>query len=370
MTAATLDPIAFTELPGWADDDHLAAMEAFRSSCPAVIAGKAGKVNGPDVEAMTAVCAVAMALPEQSRATARAFFERYFQPHRVVHEELEGLLTAYYEPIMEGSRTPGGRFRTPIFKRPPDLVTVVPETRGAMPGKLTHARRTAAGLVPFASRAEIDAGALAGQNLEILYLNDPVDKFFLQIQGAGRIQLTDGTFVRVQYDGKNGHPYTSIGRYMIDKGLLAADKMSMGALGRWLKSDIERARLIMNQNASYVFFRELPADATGPQGAIGVPLAAGRSFAVDPGYHRLGRPIYVSVPTLTPANEARPFNRLMVAHDVGGAIKGPERGDIYFGSGAEAEQAAGSIRHPGNFFVFLATSAALAIDAPAAVRGR
>lgn len=364
MTALTYDPISFDELPGWADDDHLAALRAFQASCPRVIAGKAGTgkaATEPLTAALVPVCMAAMELPAKlTRAEARSFLERNFQPHRVVHMATEGLLTGYYEPILEGSRTREGRFQAPIFRRPPDLVTLVPETRGAVPGSLTHARRTAAGLVPFSTRAEIEAGALGGQGLELLYLPDAVDKYFLQVQGSGRVRLTDGTIVRVQYDGKNGHPYTSIGRYLIDKGLLAADKMSMGALGRWLKADVERARMVMNQNASYVFFREMPADASGPLGAIEVPLVAGRSLAVDPALHRLGSPIYVSAPTLIPAGHKRPFNRLMVAHDVGGAIKGPERADLYFGSGATAERQASTIRHPGNLFVFVANVPAVA----------
>ncbi len=366
MTAPNFIPVVFSDLTGWADDDHLAAFKAFLASCPLVIAGKAGRASGPDGETFAAACGAALALQRPTKVAARAFFEEHFQPHRIVHKDTGGLLTGYYEPVIDGSRKREARFQTPILKRPADLVTIVPETRGAAPGSLTHARRTAAGLVPFSTRAEIDAGALAGQNLEILYLSDPVEKFFLQIQGSGRIRLTDGTTVRVQYDGKNGHPYTSIGRYLIDKGLLAADKVSMGALGRWLKSDLERARSVMNQNASYVFFRELPPDANGPLGAIQVPLVAGRSLAIDPAVHRLGRPIYVSAPSLTPSGHQVPFNRLMVAHDVGSAIKGPERGDIYFGSGETAERQASRVRHPGNLFVLVAKATAAT---PAAAKG-
>jgi membrane-bound lytic murein transglycosylase A len=356
MATTIYAAVSFDELPGWAEDDHLAALKAFLASCPKMMTGKRGAAKGgdPDLPSLQAACAAALALPPKvTAAQARAFFQRHFQPHRVVHDAMEGLFTGYYEPILEGSRTKEGRFQTPLLKRPPDLVTVVPETRAAAAGTLTHARQTTAGLVPFATRAEIEAGALDGRGLELLYLADPVDKFFLQVQGSGRIQLPDGSFVRVQYDGKNGHPYSSIGRYLIDKGLLAADKLSLGAIGRWLKADVDRARLVMNQNASYVFFREMPATAEGPLGAIEVPLIAGRSLAIDPGAHRLGSPIYVSVPTLKPVGYARAFNRLMVAHDVGSAIRGPERGDIYFGSGKAAERAAGGVKHPGNLFVFL-----------------
>ena len=161
--------------------------------------------------------------------------------------------------------------------------------------------------------------------------------FFLQIQGSGRVKLTDGSVIRVHYDGKNGHPYSSIGRYLIDKGLLAADKVSMGALKQWLKADPERGKHVMWQNASYVFFRELKgAEAKGPLGAMNAQLTPGRSLAVDPGHHALGLPVYVSGDGMTHVDKAGAFNRLMVAQDVGSAIKGPERGDIYFGSGDAA----------------------------------
>lgn len=358
MTSATYEPVAFADLPNWAADDHLAAFKAFLVSCPKVKQRVAR--NGRDA-ALGQACDAASAMPAKvTRVMAKGFFEQHFQPHRVVHAAREGLLTGYYEPLIEGSRTRDARFQTALFKRPPDLVTVVPETRGAVAGTLTHARRTSAGLVPHLSRAEIDRGALAGQGLELLYLADPVDKFFLQIQGSGRIKLRDGTTVRVQYDGKNGHPYSSIGRYLIDKGLLAADRMSMGALSRWLKADLARGREVMNQNASYVFFKELPAAAEGPLGALEVALKAGRSLAIDPGLHRLGSPIYVSAPTLRAGGTAQSFHRLMIAQDVGSAIKGPERGDIYFGSGETAAAVAGKVRHPGNLFVFVARGTAAA----------
>ena len=358
----TFATVGFDGLPGWAKDDHLAALKAFLVSCPKLVgaarasanSGKASRLQPPP--ALIAVCEAGLALPEKvTRAEARAFLERSFVPQRVVHAAPEGLLTGYYEPLIEGSRTREGRFQTPIHRRPADLVNVVDEAqRGAVGAKFTHARMTSGGLVPFPTRAEIEGGALNGQGLELLYLADPVDVFFLQIQGSGRIRLTDGTVVRVHYDGKNGHPYTSIGRYLIDKGMLAADKVSMGALGRWLRADPARGRLVMHQNASYVFFRALPDSAKGPLGVLEVPLVAGRSLAVDPSVHTLGAPVYVDAPTLTHARSGEPFQRLMVAHDVGSAIRGPERGDIYFGSGEQAGRIAGVTKHPGHLFVLKA----------------
>ncbi len=358
-TKSKLVPMSYSELPGWADDDHLAALKAFQTSCPRLAAAaKAGNKAGrlPTPPELVAACEAALALPAKVKGVeARAFFERTFQPHRVLHGRPHGLLTGYYEPQLEGSRTRTDRFQTPLLRRPADLVNVVDETqRGAVGTKLTHARKTQAGMVPFATRAEIEAGALKGQALELIYLADPVEVFFLQIQGSGRVRLTDGTTIRVHYDGKNGHPYTSIGRYLIDKGLLAADKMSLGTLSTWLKSDLARARTVMHQNASYVFFREMPDGTNGPLGVLEIPLTTGRSLAVDPAVHALGAPIYVSAPTLTHATKGRAFQRLMVAQDVGSAIRGPERGDIYFGSGDAAGRIAGITKHPGHLFVMLA----------------
>ena len=349
----------FAELPGWADDDHLAALKAFLVSCPRLTAAvKAGNKTGrqPTPPALLAACDAALKWPAKTtKVQARAFFEQHFTPERVVHAGNQGLLTGYYEPLIEGSRTREGRFQTPILRRPADLVNLVDEAnRGTAGRQLSHARKTATGLVPFATRAEIDAGALLGQNLELLYLADTVDLFFLQIQGSGRVKLPDGSIVRVQYDGKNGHPYTSIGRYLIDKGLLAADKVSMAALGRWLRADVGRGHTVMQQNASYVFFREMPVGAEGPLGVLEIPLTTGRSLAVDTSVHTLGAPVYVSAPTLTHALKGRPYNRLMIAQDVGSAIRGPERGDIYFGSGEAAGRLAGITKHPGHLFVLRA----------------
>ncbi len=274
----------------------------------------------------------------------------------MAHHGSRGLLTGYYEPLVEGSRTPQGAFQTPLYKRPPDLVNLVDETqRGAVGAALTHARKTdQGGTEPYPTRAQIDQGVLKGRGLELVYLADPVEVFFLQVQGSGRVKLTDGSTIRIHYDGKNGHPYTSIGRYLIDKGLLAADKVSMGALKRWLQADPERAKLVLWQNASYVFFRELKgAEAAGPLGALGTQLTPGRSLAVDTGHHPLGLPIYVSGEGMTHVDKAGAFNRLMIAQDVGSAIKGPERGDIYFGSGDAAGQLAGVTKHAGRFIVLL-----------------
>jgi membrane-bound lytic murein transglycosylase A len=360
MTAppVTLQPASFADLPGWQSDDHLAALKTFLKSCDKVIRmAEDAAQDGTPLAMLAQTCRAAADLKKPTKASAKAFFEAVFVPNRVMHKNPAGLLTGYYEPVLEGSRTRDGKFQTPVYRRPPDLVNLVHEAeRGAKANQLTHARKTATGTEPYSTRAEIEAGALKDQNLELLYLADPVDTFFMHIQGSGRIRLTDGSTIRVHYDGKNGHPYTSIGRYLIDTGMLAADKITMGALGRWLRADPERGRHVMHQNASFVFFRELKGEeAQGPLGVLSIPLVAGRSLAVDAGTHAIGTPVYVSSPALTHASNTRKdgFHRLMIAHDVGSAIRGPERGDIYFGSGDKAGKLAGITKHPGRFFVLL-----------------
>jgi membrane-bound lytic murein transglycosylase A len=362
-------PMTFAELPGWAADDHLAAFDTFRKSCeriqaaarerPAVTGIVAATKSAPPHPALVSACeASGRVSGKVTKEAARAFFEANFTPNSVTHKGPPGMVTGYYEPIMEGSRTPQGVFQTPIYKRPPDLINLVDEAqRGAVGASLTHARKTDKGIEPFATRAQIEQGALKGQGLELLYFADPVDVFFMQIQGSGRVKLTDGTIIRVHYDGKNGHPFSSIGRYLIEKGLLAADRVSMGALANWLRADPERGKLVMWQNASYVFFRELSNDARGPLGAMNAPLTPGRSLAVDPGHHALGTPIYVTAAKMGHVVKSGTFNRLMIAQDVGSAIKGPERGDIYFGSGNEAGKLAGVTKHAAKFIVLLPNEA-------------
>jgi membrane-bound lytic murein transglycosylase A len=354
----TYEPISFSELPGWADDDHLAALNAFARSVRALERTQASASGKTKVASSALVAAARLAADEADRfrlaADARAFFEDRFQPHRVVHRAAAGLLTGYYEPVLAGSRTPSDIFRFPVYRRPADLVNLVGEAeRGALADGLTHARKTATGTEPYATRAEIEAGALGGKGLELVWLADPVDTFFMHIQGSGRIRFPNGETIRITYDGKNGHPYTSIGRYLIDAGLFDADAMSLDALKVWLAADAERGRRVMQENRSFIFFRELANEDDGPLGALEIPLSAGRSLAVDTAYHAIGTPIYVSAPTLTPWQPGQGFARLMIAQDVGSAIRGPERGDIYFGSGDEAGRLAGSTKHAGGFVVLL-----------------
>lgn len=364
----TLTPVPFSSLPGWQVDDHLAAWKAFVASCkPVIKAEKAGNKSGATrpARALLDICASALqfaASKSQTRAGARNFFETHFEPLSVSQTASEGLLTGYYEPLVKGSRVADANFQTPLYRRPADLVNVVPESdRGAKSGAFTHMRQTDKGLSPFPTRAGIEQGALKGQNLELLYFKDSVDVYFMQVQGSARVELPGGEQVRITYDGKNGYPYTSIGKHLIATGQITEADMSLKGLAKWLKADRKRAEQVMWENKSYVFFRELEgSEAEGAMGVLGIQLQPGRSLAVDTSFHAIGTPIYVSSPSLRHAGKGEGFARLMIAHDAGSAIKGAERGDIFFGSGERAEKIAGVTKHAGHFFVLQPRDAAAA----------
>lgn len=366
-----LTPMGFPELEGWDADDHLPALRAFLSSCDRVLFLAKERANsGKQVPsaALVQACHNARKVGASAgSAEARAFFEANFTPFAVVHKGKRGLLTGYYEPVLEGSRRQHGRYQVPIYKRPPELITLVDETKGSKAGTISHGHKTEKGIEPYYTRAQIDQGALAGRNLELVYLADPVDAFFMQIQGSARVQLDDGTLMRVGYDGKNGHPYASIGRRLVELGHVAAETLSLGSLRAWLLADKERGRQAMWHNPSYIFFREMGSgNDTGPLGALGAPLTPGRSIAIDPAYHPLGTPIFVTADGMNHVEKSGTFARLMIAQDVGSAIKGPERGDLYFGTGEEAGKLAGVTRHKGHFAVLVPNSVPASADASAA----
>jgi len=348
MTSAIqLDPIAFDDIPGWAADDLAPAWAAFRISAERLLA--IGEVAPPLTRAFLARVAA-------HPGDARTVFETGFVPHTVRATGTMGLLTGYFEPEYRGSRRRHGPFVVPLYARPPDLVNVVDEAdRAAASGGYSHMRATPEGLVPYQTRREIETGALAHRGLEIAWLANPVDAFILQVQGSGQILLEDGSRLRLAYDGKNGHPYTSVGRVLIERGELSADVLTLDVMADWLRADPVRGRAAMWQNESFVFFREMAAGEPGPVGAKGIRLTPNRSLAVDPSLHTLGLPIFVEAPTLNV--DGGPFRRLMIAQDVGSAIRGPERGDIYFGSGPEAGRLAGRTKHPGRFIVLLPRAA-------------
>jgi membrane-bound lytic murein transglycosylase A len=349
-------PVSFAEIDGWQADDQAAAFQTLLKSCRKI----AAKPDSPSAGA----CATAIDLGargELSRQSARAFFEANYTPHRIVGAPRPGLVTGYYEPEVEGAREKGGKFQVPVYGRPADLVVVKPDemrARNSANGTLTAMRETSDGLVPYFTREEIDKGALQGRGLEVLYLADPVELFFMQVQGSARVRLPGGATVRLSYAGKNGYPYTSISKRLVELGEGKPKTMSMQGIKEWLRAAPERGRKLMWENRSYVFFRVLDDKEweAGPIGAQGVTLTPGRSLAVDVSYHALGLPIFVEAPQLAGLDGA-PFRRLMIAQDVGSAIKGPERGDIFWGSGDGAGVIAGTTLAPAQFIVLLPSAA-------------
>lgn len=342
----------FDALRGWSADDHGAAFRALRRSA-AVLSEHPPKTRGLgiDAAALSAVLGRALALPVDLPGTqARAFFEAEFTPLEIIPDAGTGFFTGYYEPIVAGSRTRTERFATPLYAVPGDLFEFEPAA--APPGidpSLRFARRTDGGYAPYHDRAGIDAGALAGRGLELVFLADPVDAFFIHIQGAARIELADGGTMRVTYAAKSGHPYTPIGRVLIEMGELERGKATMATIRAWLAANPDRAGAIMARNRSFIFFREAPvADPDlGPVAAAKVPLTAGRSLAVDRILHTFHAPVWVE--TTLPGGQA--FHRLMIAQDTGSAIVGPARGDIFFGSGDAAGAIAGGMAAAGRFIL-------------------
>ena len=282
---------------------------------------------------------------------ARRFFETYYVPHRVEGVP-PGLVTGYYEPEVNGSRERSGKFQVPVYRRPDDLVQMKPDLlRAFFNDTLSVMRQDGDQLVPYYTRAEIEAGALQGRGLELLYLDDPIELFFMQVQGSGRVRLTDGSWVRLGYAAKNGHSYTSIGKRFAERG--EKGPLTMEGLKSWLRADPARGRALMRRigltSLPRIAARRRPA--RGPVGAQGVPLTPGRSLAVDASYHALGTPIFVAAPDL--AVGGAPFRRLMIAQDVGSAIKGPQRGDIFFGTGEAAGAIAGTTKEAAEFYILL-----------------
>jgi membrane-bound lytic murein transglycosylase A len=359
-----LEPIEFSDLPNWANDDHASAFAAFLASCRP-LARASTNATPPDAAnpptsdarpvrpALGAVCRRALAAGPLRGQRARRFFEENFRPVRIVKlGENAGFLTGYYEPIVEGSRFPTGIFKVPIYRRPPDLVAPDAPPGASFPNRGRVVRITSTGeSVPYYDRGEIEDGALDGQHLEICWIKDPADVLTIQIQGSARVRLEDGTMLRINYDAHNGYPYTAVGRVLIDRGIIPREEMSMARIRDWMTTNRDEAKEVRRQNRSYVFFRVV--GLTGdrePLGGQGVPLTPGRSIAVDRALHVYGTPFFIEAELpLEAGRSTDPFHRTMIAQDTGSAIVGPARADLYFGAGDDAGRIAGRIRQPGRF---------------------
>ena len=339
-----MTPVSFESLPGWQQDDLRQAWPAFMASCR-VLAKK---------PQWTAPCAAAPGVNAAHGAAIRGYFETYFVPHqmRMPDGADTGLITGYYEPMLRGARKRGGAFQTPLYRVPDDLVTV--DLAGVYPSlKNMRLRGRLVGktVVPYSSRAEIERAPLSGK--ELVWVDDPVEAFFLEVQGSGRVRIDEtGETVRIAFADQNGHPYKVIGRWLVEQGQLPADGVSAQSIKAWIAANPQRRQELLNVNPSYIFFREerLPDPTIGPKGALGVPLTPERSVAVDPQQVPLGAPLFLS--TTHPADGA-PIQRLMMAQDTGGAIRGAVRADFFFGFGGNAAEYAGRMKQRGSVWVLL-----------------
>lgn len=357
----TLTRTSFDRLPGWRADTLGAALPALGRSCARLGDLPAGRPlgaggTGGTIGHWRAICAALARIAGGDDGAARRFFEAWFVPYLAADNgNAEGLFTGYYEAQLHGAWRPGGRYRVPIYTRPRDLITADlgrfrPEWRGqSVDGRVVDGR-----LVPFQTRAEIEGGALAGRGLELLWVDSPVDAFFLHIQGSGRVVMADGQVVRLAYAGRNGHAYVAIGRDLVARGAIAADALSMQTIRAWLRAHPGEAADLMARNPSYIFFRALDGD--GPIGAQGAVLTPGRSLAVDRRFVPLSVPVWLD--TTDPLNRGAPLRRLVIAQDTGSAVKGPVRGDLFWGYGAAAAARAGRMKERGRYYLLLPKSAA------------
>ena len=337
-------PARFADLPGWDRDDLRAAWPAFMLSCSKL----AGAADWKEP------CAIAKTVDANSQAAIRLFFESFFDPHQVVAPDgsSSGLITGYYEPLLRGARKKGGPYQTPLYKVPDDMViidlgSVYPE----LANKRVRGRLKGKRVVPYPSREEISRSGLPGN--ELLWVDDSVEAFFLEVQGSGRVQLPDGETVRVAYADQNGRPYQSIGKWLVQKGELTTEQATAQGIKAWIDGHPTRQQELFNANPSYVFFKEekLPDPKVGPKGTLNVPLTPQRSVAIDRSQLPLGAPVYLN--TTLPGDDEMPLQRLMLAQDTGGAIKGAIRLDLFFGFGSEAADFAGRMKQRGNIWVLL-----------------
>ena len=355
-----LQRLDFADLPAFGEDDFGLALAAFRRSAAALVAGSAPLRTGLSPSpALLAAAEAATRLSDLSSEAARAFFTGHFRPHRIMAGP--AFFTGYFEPVVDGSTTRAAAFAAPILSRPADLVTLPADQPLSGPdGPLQAALRSGdSALAPCPDRAAIDAGALEARALPVVWLRDPVEVFIIQVQGSARVRLTDGRMLRLSYAGRNGWPYTSIGRILVEEAHIPAAEMSLGRLKEWIRENGqevgEAGRALMQRNRSYVFFQaeEVSADAPGPTGAQGVSLTPWRSLAVDRAVWAYGLPFWIDADLPWHQPTPTPWRRLLIAQDTGSAIVGPKRADIYVGSGDEAGRIAGGFRHHGDMIVLM-----------------
>lgn len=340
---ALLKPVAWEVLPDIGNEKWLASWPAWLQSCQ----GLKRKVD------WQTVCTLALAVKADDAAAIQAYWQQYFNVYATRQPDgaQQGLITGYYQPVLKGSRTASARFPVPLYQVPADLITVnlsvlFPELKY----KRVRGRLQGQTLIPYYTRGEIEQARSPLLGSELLWVDDPVEAFFLQVQGSGIVELESGERVPVGYADQNGHPYQSIGKLLVERGELTASEASMQGIKTWGQQHPDQLRALLDANPSYVFFKLLPPGLSGPLGALGVPLTAARSVAVDPFYIPLGAPVYLST---TYPNSDTPLQQLMLAQDTGGAIKGGVRADVYWGEGESAGKLAGAMRQQGQIWVWL-----------------
>jgi membrane-bound lytic murein transglycosylase A len=355
-------PVAWSDIAGWSEDDHLSAYKAFRVSCRS-IAEQQNQLADPKAlgASLREPCRAAKALDITDGTKARGFFEEHFLPLRISRlGENEGFVTGYYEPVIDGSRTQTDVYNVPVYRRPSNLfVRGFKQDAVGLPNKGQVFRKIGRRkLVPYYDRAEIEDGAIAGRGLEICWLKNQTDLLFTQIQGSARVHLEDGSTIRINYDAHNGYPYTAVGRILIDRGIIPKEQMSMQRIREWMDQNPDGAKEVRRANRSYVFFREVNlSDKDEAVGAQGVPLTPGRSIAVDKALHVYGTPFFIEGELPIESEQSKtPFRRLMVAQDTGSAITGPARADIYYGAGPDAGRVSGRFRHNMRFVILVPKS--------------
>ncbi|MFC5586701.1 murein transglycosylase A [Nitratireductor kimnyeongensis] len=351
------EPCSFQDVPGWQQDSVLDAFHAFARSAARVESKpyRSGSL-GVVLSAFESAHAAARVLPSADERAARAFFEDHFIPCRIRSEDGgPGFVTGYYEPEVEASSVKTDRFHVPLYRRPDDLVDVDDSNRpNDLDPYFAFARETDSGLVAYHDRSAIDRGALGDRGLELVWLDNRVDAYFIHVQGAARLRLQDGTPMRVTYAAKSGHHFTGAGKVLIERGELSPESVTMQSIRAWFSENPDRIDEILWRNRSFIFFREteIGDEKLGPVAAAKVQLAPGRSIAVDRLLHTFGTPFFIDAPDLRAGND-EPFRRLMIAQDAGSAITGQARADLFIGSGAAAGEIAGGIRHKADFYALV-----------------
>jgi membrane-bound lytic murein transglycosylase A len=355
-TPAQLTPVGFDSIPGWRDDDLTLALPALQRSCGRILQRPSSAAFGPLPEAGTyarwqPMCRDFLNLSNPSRVSLRVFFETRFQPYEIsAGSNANGLFTGYYEASLRGSLKKHGQYRYPLHLRPADLVMVnLGEFREELKGQRIAGRVVDGNLKPYEDRAAIVSGQWPHNDAALVWVDDPADAFFVQVQGSGVVALDDGSVMRIGYAGQNGHPYYAIGRELIKRGHLQPSNVSMQSIAAWLRAHPSEADEIMNTNKSYVFFK--PMTEHGAKGAEGVVLTPGRSIAVDSSKLPFGAPMFVNI--APPAPGKPPIHGLMIAQDTGGAIRGAVRGDVFWGFGPQAEALAGPMKSQGKYWILL-----------------